>query len=34
MIDEASFEEFRDPVAYDLECDAFDADRPCIELWA
>lgn len=34
MIDYDSFEEFRDPVTYDLECDAFDADKPIVEQWA
>jgi len=34
MIDYDSFEEFYDPVTYDLECDDFDADFPVIEQWA
>lgn len=34
MIDYDSFEEFSDPVTYDLVCDAFAADFPVIELWA
>ncbi len=34
MIDAASFEEFQDPVTYDLVCDRFDADMPFIEQWA
>ncbi|MBI1257115.1 MAG: methyltransferase domain-containing protein [Chloroflexi bacterium] len=34
MIDYDSFEEFRDPVTYDVECDAFADDFPCIEQWA
>ncbi len=34
MVDYDLFEEFRDPQTYDLVCDAFDADRPCIEQWA
>ena len=28
------FEEFRDPVTYDVECDAFAEDYPAIEQWA
>lgn len=34
MIDYDSFEEFRDPETYDLECDAFDEDIPFLEQWA
>jgi len=34
MIDYDSFEEFRDPVTYDLVCDAFAEDYPVIEQWA
>lgn len=34
VIDYDSFEEFRDPVTYDLECDAFADDKPVIEQWA
>ncbi len=34
MIDYDSFEEFRDPVTYDLICDAFDADIPLVAQWA
>jgi SAM-dependent methyltransferase len=34
VVDYDSFEEFRDPQTYDLECDAFDADFPLIEHWA
>lgn len=34
VIDYDSFEEFRDPVTYDLECDAFANDKPVIEQWA
>jgi SAM-dependent methyltransferase len=34
MVDYDTYEEFRDPVSYDLECDAFDDDMPVIEQWA
>jgi len=34
VIDYDSFEEFRDPVTYDLVCDAFADDYPVIEQWA
>ena len=34
MIDYDLFEEFRDPVTYDVQCDAFADDFPCIETWA
>jgi SAM-dependent methyltransferase len=34
MVDYDTYEEFRDPVTYDLECDAFDDDYPVIEQWA
>ena len=34
VIDYDSLEEFRDPVTYDLHCDAFDEDFPVIEQWA
>jgi SAM-dependent methyltransferase len=34
MVDYDYYEEFRDPVTYDLECDAFDEDIPTIEQWA
>ncbi|MEO8606312.1 MAG: class I SAM-dependent methyltransferase [Chloroflexota bacterium] len=34
MIDYDSFEEFRDPETYDLECDAFKDDYDCIDQWA
>lgn len=34
MIDYDSFEEFRDPLTYDVVCDDFEADRPCVEQWA
>lgn len=34
MLDNDSFEEFRDPVTYDLECDAFDGDFTLIDAWA
>jgi 2-polyprenyl-3-methyl-5-hydroxy-6-metoxy-1,4-benzoquinol methylase len=34
MVDYDTYEEFRDPVTYDLECDAFDDDYPAIEQWA
>lgn len=34
MVDYDSFEEFRDPVTYDVECDAFDEDFSTIEQWA
>jgi SAM-dependent methyltransferase len=34
MIDHDNLEDFRDPETYDIECDAFDADRPFIEHWA
>jgi SAM-dependent methyltransferase len=34
MIDYDSFEEFRDPQTYDLECDAFNEDYAVIDQWA
>ncbi|MEO8393910.1 MAG: class I SAM-dependent methyltransferase [Chloroflexota bacterium] len=34
MIDYDSFEEFRDPETYDVECDAFAEDFPAIEQWS
>ena len=34
MIDYDSFEEFRDPQTYDLQCDAFDEDCPFVDQWA
>lgn len=34
MVDYDSFEEFRDPITYDIECDAFDEDFSTIEQWA
>ncbi len=34
MIDYDSFEEFRDPQTYDVECDSFDEDFPLIDHWA
>ncbi len=34
VIDYDSFEEFRDPVTYDLQCDGFAEDFPVIEQWA
>jgi SAM-dependent methyltransferase len=34
MIDHDNLEEFRDPQTYDLECDAYDEDRPFVEQWA
>jgi SAM-dependent methyltransferase len=33
VIDHDNLEEFRDPVAYDLECDSYDEDQPFIEQW-
>jgi SAM-dependent methyltransferase len=33
MIDYDSFEEFRDPETYDLQCDAFDEDFALIDQW-
>ena len=34
MVDYDSLEQFQDPLIYDLECDAFDNDFPCLEQWA
>jgi SAM-dependent methyltransferase len=34
MLDEDSFEEFRDPETYDLEVESYDDDLPLIEQWA
>lgn len=34
MVDYDSFDEFRDPETYDLECDEVDEELPLIELWA
>jgi SAM-dependent methyltransferase len=34
VIDYDTYEEFRDPVTYDLECDAFSDDFPLIEQYA
>lgn len=34
MIDYDSFEEFRDPETYDLECEDVDEELPLIEQWA
>ena len=34
MVDYDSFEEFRDPQTYDLQCDAFDEDCPFVDQWA
>jgi SAM-dependent methyltransferase len=34
VIDYDTYEEFRDPVTYDLECDAFNDDYPLVEQWA
>ena len=34
MLDYDTYEEFYDPVTYDLECDNFDSDMPLIEKWA
>ena len=34
MLDEDSFEEFRDPETYDLEVEPYDDDQPLIEHWA
>ena len=34
MVDYDIYEEFRDPVTYDLECDDFDEDFPLIDEWA
>jgi len=34
MIDYDPLEEFRDPQTYDLECEAYDEDRPLVEQWA
>ena len=34
MVDYDIYEEFRDPESYDLECDAFAADKPTIDQWA
>ncbi len=34
MVDYNSFEEFRDPLTYDLMCDSFNADYPLVEQWA
>src|SRR5438552_14558409 len=34
MIDYDPLEEFRDPETYDLQCEAYDEDRPLVEQWA
>lgn len=34
MVDYDIYEEFRDPITYDLECDDFEDDKPVIEQWA
>jgi SAM-dependent methyltransferase len=34
MLDDASFEEFRDPETYDVEVEAYADDQPLIEQWA
>ena len=34
MIDYDNFEQFRDPITYDVQCDNFDEDFAAIEQWA